>query len=313
MPHAALDHPVLVFAGEFAGVGTGVQVRRAVGVALQGDSGHGDGRKFGEPPLQVIVLRFARHAEPPAVIVDHDRDVIRIVERGRGARERGVVERPLRRGELPDELAEIAPVLTVAGPSALGGEVELVPPGVLGPRRQRRPAGGLAADQVPAHRDQGLAAVRPQRRDDVGRPRPPVEAGQDGPLDAERIHQVDDIDGQGRLLAVADRVLGQEAGGPVAAHERDDDPVARRGQHRGGLGEAVNVVRPPVQQKDRRAICRAGFGISDAQQARIDLPQRAERGAHGHILLLLAQLGAVLIWPTGMRQRRPGPLSGCGR
>jgi hypothetical protein len=49
-----------------------------------------------------------------------------------------------------------------------------------GLRRQRRLVGGLAADQVAAHRDQGLAAVRPQRRDDAGRPGAPVEAAQDG-------------------------------------------------------------------------------------------------------------------------------------
>jgi hypothetical protein len=46
-----------------------------------------------------------------------------------------------------------------------------------------------------------------------------------------------------------------------------------------------------VQEQDRRAIGRAGFGVPDAQQARIDLLQRAERGARGHILLLLAHFG----------------------
>ena len=53
-----------------------------------------------------------------------------------------------------------------------------------------------------------------------------------------------------------------------------------------------------MQEKDRRAIRRAGFGISDVQQARVDLFQRAKRGARGHILLRLAHLGAVLIWST---------------
>jgi len=59
MPDAAVDDPVFVLAGEFAGVGAGVRVRRTVGVALQGDGGHGDGREIGEPPLQVVVLRLA--------------------------------------------------------------------------------------------------------------------------------------------------------------------------------------------------------------------------------------------------------------
>jgi hypothetical protein len=36
----------------------------------------------------------------------------------------------------------------------------------------------------------------------------------------------------------------------------------------------VNVIRPPVQKDGRRAISRAGFGIADIQQARIDLLDR---------------------------------------
>src|ERR1700733_6346634 len=120
VPDTALDDPVLVLAGEFAGVGAGVRVRRAVGVSLQGDGRHGDGRKDGELPLQVVVSRFPfAQAEPPPVIVDHDRDVIRVIEGGRAARERSVVEIPLRRRQPPDELAEVAPVLVVAGPAAV--------------------------------------------------------------------------------------------------------------------------------------------------------------------------------------------------
>jgi len=88
---------VLGLACEFAGVGAGFGVRRAVGVAFEGDGGHGDGRELGELPFQVVVLRLARgQADPPAVVVDHDRDVVGVVEGGRGARERGVVEGPLR-------------------------------------------------------------------------------------------------------------------------------------------------------------------------------------------------------------------------
>ena len=54
----------------------------------------------GKPLFQVVVFRLAfRQAEPPAIIVDHDGDVIRIVEGRRAAIERGVVEIPLRRSE----------------------------------------------------------------------------------------------------------------------------------------------------------------------------------------------------------------------
>src|ERR1700689_1479296 len=107
-----------------------------------GGGGRGEGRKGAAPPLQVVVLRFTcAQAEPPPVIVDHDRDVIRVVEGGRAAGERRVVEIPFRRGEPPDELAELAPVRLIPGPAAVGGEVELVPPGEFGRMGQGRLAG----------------------------------------------------------------------------------------------------------------------------------------------------------------------------
>ena len=84
-----------------------------------------------------VVLRLAlRQAQPPAIVVDHDGDMVRVVERRRAAVERGIVELPLRRRDLPDELREIAPVFVVAGAAAFGGEVVLVPPLELGARRQ---------------------------------------------------------------------------------------------------------------------------------------------------------------------------------
>jgi hypothetical protein len=114
-------------------------------------------------------------------------DVIGVVERLSGAIEGGVVKGPLGRGGPPDQLGELAPVVVVADPAAFGGEVVLVPPLQLGRWRQRQLAGLLAADQIPAHRDQPPAAVWPQRRHDVGCARPPVEAGKDRALDLEGI------------------------------------------------------------------------------------------------------------------------------
>src|SRR6185503_9401702 len=91
--------------------------------------GDGDDRTFGQPLLQIRVSRLAvGQSEPPAVVVDHGGHVIRIVERGRAAIERGIAELPLRRRDLPDQLGEIVSVLVVAGPAALGREVVLVPP-----------------------------------------------------------------------------------------------------------------------------------------------------------------------------------------
>ena len=175
------------------------------------------------------------------------------------------------------------PVFVVAGPAAFGGEIILVPPLQLGLRRQRRLAGFLAADQITAHGDQRLAALRPQRRDDVGRSRSPIKAADGRLLDFERIHQGDDIESDHRLLAVAERVAGKKARRAVAAHIRDDHPVARRRQQRGDIDKAVNVVGPAVQKNDRGTIGGAGFGVSDIQQAGIDLLQRAERSVRSRL------------------------------
>src|SRR3712207_734946 len=69
--------------------------------------------------------------------MDHDADVIRIVEGRGGAVKRGIIEVALRRGELPDELGKVVPVFVVADPAAFGGKVILVPPLELSLWRQR--------------------------------------------------------------------------------------------------------------------------------------------------------------------------------
>ena len=59
----------------------------------------------GKPLFQFVIFRFALgEADPPAVIVNHDSDMIGIVE-GHGASiERGIIKVPFRRSELPNEL-----------------------------------------------------------------------------------------------------------------------------------------------------------------------------------------------------------------
>ena len=50
--------------------------------------GHGDDRTCGKPLFQIVIFRLAfSQAEPPAIIVDHDGDMIRVVE-GRRACDR---------------------------------------------------------------------------------------------------------------------------------------------------------------------------------------------------------------------------------
>jgi hypothetical protein len=70
---------------------------RAVGIAFQSNGGDSDDRGFGQPPFQIVVPGLAlSQREPPPVVMDHDGDVIRIVE-GRGtAIERRIIELPLR-------------------------------------------------------------------------------------------------------------------------------------------------------------------------------------------------------------------------
>ena len=76
-----------------------------------------------------------------------------------------------------------------------------------------------------------------------------------------------------RLLAIAQRFTGKKSRRAIAAQIRDDHPVARRRQQRRDIDIAVNVVGPAVQKNDRGTIGGAGFGVSDIQQAGIDLLQ----------------------------------------
>src|SRR3954452_20876294 len=110
----------------------------AVGIALERDGRDADCRACGEPfPQSVILLLAFGRAKPPAVIMNDDVDVIRVVEGLGAARERRVVELPFGGSELPDELGKFASVLFVTGPAALCGEIELIPPLELGFGRHR--------------------------------------------------------------------------------------------------------------------------------------------------------------------------------
>jgi hypothetical protein len=95
--NAAFDQPVLVLAEEFVAIRRRHRMRRTVGIAFKGDRGHGDDRSRAQLRFQIIVSLIAgRQADPLAIVVDHDRDVIRIVEGLGGALERCIVEMPFR-------------------------------------------------------------------------------------------------------------------------------------------------------------------------------------------------------------------------
>jgi hypothetical protein len=81
VPNAARDEPVLISTRELAAISRGFRMGRAVGVAFHSDRGNGDDGPLGEFLFQIVVFPLAvGEVEPPAVIVDHDGDVVRVVE-----------------------------------------------------------------------------------------------------------------------------------------------------------------------------------------------------------------------------------------
>jgi hypothetical protein len=117
------------------------------------------------------------------VIVKRDLNEIRIFEGLRGAFEGCVVECSSGGGKPPDQAVEVLGVLRIASFAALGGEIEEVPPREFCARRQRVGDRGLATDQIAAHRDQGFAALRPEKRHQVRSSAAPVESRNDDLLD----------------------------------------------------------------------------------------------------------------------------------
>ena len=70
----------------------------AIGITFKRNGRHRNDRAFGKALFQVVVFRLTLcQAESPAIIVDHDGDMIGIVKRGCGAVERGIIEGPFRR------------------------------------------------------------------------------------------------------------------------------------------------------------------------------------------------------------------------
>jgi hypothetical protein len=72
--------------------------------------------------IDVTPLSF-RQAKPPAVIPDHDADMVRVIERRASAIGRGTLKVPLRPGDLPDELRTIVAVFFSAGPAAFRSKI----------------------------------------------------------------------------------------------------------------------------------------------------------------------------------------------
>src|SRR5205085_3937968 len=101
-------------------------MRRAICVAFHRDRRHTYGRRRSDDLVEMRVPRFAlSKGYPPTVVVNDDCDVIRILEGPRGPIEGLIVEFPLRRRGLPDQLRELAAIFLVAFPPPLRCKVEL--------------------------------------------------------------------------------------------------------------------------------------------------------------------------------------------
>jgi len=150
---AARDEPVVILAREFPAIGRWIRgVWGTIRIAFESNCGHGNGRKLGELLFEVVVLGFAfSQSDPPAIVVYNDGDMIRIVEGCCGAIKCGIIEVPLWRSNLPNELRKIAAVFVVAGTATLRREVVLVPPLEFHLRRQWLLVGCRAGDQIAAH------------------------------------------------------------------------------------------------------------------------------------------------------------------
>src|SRR5579863_1361662 len=149
---ATSDEAVFVLAREFFAIGCVDGMRRTVRVPFHCDCRHCNHRTRGQSLLQFVVLRLAlRQADSPAVIMNHNVHVVRILKRCSGTIQGAIVEVPPRRSELPNELRKVASILVVTRTPAVRREIELIPPGQFGLRWQRSLVGGLAANQITAH------------------------------------------------------------------------------------------------------------------------------------------------------------------
>ena len=233
----------------------------------------------GKPLFQIVVFRLAfSQAEPPAVIVDHDGDVIRIVEGRRAAIERGVVEVPLRRSESARSALKSRAGICRSRPGRARWRNS------TGTTIAARPSAAAASCRLPGCRSDNRSRrpVALQRSGQSAAMMSAVRAPQSNPariafsiLSASIKAMMSTASADGWPLRTA--VTRKKARRAVAAQIRNDHPVARRRQQRGDIDKAVNVVGPAVQKNDRGTIGGAGFGVADIQDAGIDLLQRAER------------------------------------
>src|SRR5690606_18834801 len=122
----ATDHiPVLIRTGELAHVTLRKRVRCAIRIAFECYRRDADRWQLRKPCFNSRQGWIARYKpESPAVVVDHDGNVIWILEGARTPVEGGIVESPSWGCESPYQTGKFSAIVRVADAPALGGEVE---------------------------------------------------------------------------------------------------------------------------------------------------------------------------------------------
>ncbi len=263
--------------------------------AVQHDSRYGDRRSLGQAALDRVKARLAwRIAVTVTVGVDHHVDEVRIVERCCGALERRVVEAPARGPLPPEKPADVAPVRCEAGPAALHVEVPLVPVGALldgrqGPGRPDRVLHVVAAD-----RHQGSHALGGQDADDARSPATPVVAGKRHARQAQRVHEIEEVLANRRLLRHPRRRRVEEARRAISAQIRNKDAMPGGHERRRDIIPRPDIVGKTMEQDDREPAEIAPCFVGDLQVVRVDrfdLDRHSHRGSfmcssrHGHALV----------------------------
>ena len=127
MADTACNEPVIIFAREPFAIRRAGRVDCTVGVTFHGDRGHGDGRKCGQSLFQIVIFCLAfGQSKPPAIVMHHDVNVVGVGKGRCCAGVRSIVEIPLWRSLVPDELIELVNVFRIAGLADWGGEIVLI-------------------------------------------------------------------------------------------------------------------------------------------------------------------------------------------
>lgn len=97
MADAALEIVVSIFPGEFAGISCGVRMRRPVGITFQRNGWYADRWRRGKLLFQLRILWLAGGCTyAPAIIMDDNGYMIRVVKCCSGTVKRAVGKVPLR-------------------------------------------------------------------------------------------------------------------------------------------------------------------------------------------------------------------------